>query len=1573
MLDDVLGTDTTTPESDVVQEGAEYLETLWETQEVPTKEELEKDEKSAEQLQKMLTFLERAWAASETLKEDDEDRETLRSLVTDTMGLLVTSLPPEYIENTELVYAYNDAVTEYKRKLEEEGDKGLFDQAVDKAKGGLSWALGGNPVGRQVSRALDILARPAEGIQSGVAMILADDKDRSPEAFAALGRGLTFQEQPDDFYGLKDQVDTDSDGSINAREILGVDADLGGDGWLGLTVGALDTVGLALTDPTSYVGIGLAGRAKAGIEAAERVGGRALAREVAENGLRNVDESIQAAIGDEVRRGVTRAFEQGRRMSPMERIRRMDRLQAAERQAREQIGAIATPTGRLSFAGQNIRSPIDALAEANPLRRQYGAIEEAGNVLDTASSGVRRNLAHIFGDGVENATRTANGVRVEGKILSDGKPVGAFERELLDDGTAIFNHSGVDEALQRSGIGTEFLEQQVQGLADEGFHTIKMTAQGDGVAVWGRRGFDYDVDAEDFSNSLTITSRAMRERADEIWGELTDVDALDLADEMTLTADTIDIAIRNGDPSLLPDLASDDWARVISEVDAARIPMIRKLDGVADEQGQVRQFVTNPEANIGQRFTADVTRRGVTDLVPERVRGALDGIRPRAAVARNLGQDAERITDDARVATQGVSDRLNDEMATEINAAATAAAKEFGAWSTNRSLRKGIKSADEYVRAALEGDDALARDVLRLTDDEMATIQPSEFAELAAKQADAEGMTAVANYIRTADRWRSRIDEASGAAGLADEAHRRFYVPRVLTREGRKAVIDNPALEEAVGPRSAATSIGEMGFHSERTFRPDAPVAEVNRALAAAHGLPEGTQIFTESVLGAFASRGRAAFRAATEADIFRGLQNEIVDGTPLALIDDGSKAVTAARTKAGYASLQTPAGKVWMPKEMVKEFQNVREAISSDEWVQGFTEFRRNWSQIWGANATSPLIDGIGFHSRNALGNLSLNALAGVINPVDYARALRLQRTIGRAAKAVKKGKSTWDSVWDDLKVKPDDRALITALRDHKIMGSGFFDDVVQGTADRGKVYEILGNNAMIRQGRALGSAVEDNARIAHYISKLDAPGGTPEAAARSVRKFLFDYSDLTEFERSLRHVSRFYTFMRKSTGVQLWALTHVPGRVANIERSLQSPLGSSEIGSALGLEQPGYSRERGDTIKDALGLGGTVSSFDTPFSAAVDTLTPLYEIANMLPGVQELVPGESSAQRLVESLYNLTAGGERSFIDAVYETLQKKDLFTGASLEDEGAEAQAQKWIESLIGPAWSQLDRFIGRATEGEGVGPLGNNMSEAQAEIGHELVVLSNILGMSVAPYGDAARSSNLYAINEYLEKALEGRPTTDQLRDTGLLGKKETGLRRLNSEITQEKIAEAKAAGLPTEALEAKLEEQLLQEKDSGTRVDEDGYVTSQQDRIQSYALGLGLVSESGAGKYDTLASVLYNEEHPDDPVLDEDGTPLDEYDVPVKWDMTSKPEIEEWAKANPEVPLTPAGNVGTETILAWNATHPDRPYIHSIEDRIKAGIRPIQGIYEVIVDGKKVGEWRPPGGGFYGPSVLTEK
>lgn len=92
-----------------------------------------------------------------------------------------------------------------------------------------------------------------------------------------------------------------------------------------------------------------------------------------------------------------------------------------------------------------------------------------------------------------------------------------------------------------------------------------------------------------------------------------------------------------------------------------------------------------------------------------------------------------------------------------------------------------------------------------------------------------------------------------------------------------------------------------------------------------------------------------------------------------------------------------------------------------------------------------------------------------------------------------------------------------------------------------------------------------EDAVRLALYLGRRKA-GDTADEAARFTNRHLFDYGDLTQFERSvLRRVLPFYTFSARNFPQQVRALIERPGKYATLEKVREEALKASSI-------QPGY-----------------------------------------------------------------------------------------------------------------------------------------------------------------------------------------------------------------------------------------------------------------------------------------------------------------------------------------------------------------------------------------------------------------
>uniref|UniRef100_A0A6M3KM92 Uncharacterized protein n=1 Tax=viral metagenome TaxID=1070528 RepID=A0A6M3KM92_9ZZZZ len=112
-----------------------------------------------------------------------------------------------------------------------------------------------------------------------------------------------------------------------------------------------------------------------------------------------------------------------------------------------------------------------------------------------------------------------------------------------------------------------------------------------------------------------------------------------------------------------------------------------------------------------------------------------------------------------------------------------------------------------------------------------------------------------------------------------------------------------------------------------------------------------------------------------------------------------------------------------------------------------------------------------------------------------------------------------------------------------------------------------------VLQANRWFGQQVENNARLAHFIHKLRKGHSVDEAAA-SVKKYLFDYGELTDFERDfLKPFIPFYSWMRKNTPLQIQAIVEDPGRYARIPKAMNAIEALSE--EQEGITIPDYFQE--------------------------------------------------------------------------------------------------------------------------------------------------------------------------------------------------------------------------------------------------------------------------------------------------------------------------------------------------------------------------------------------------------------
>ena len=258
-----------------------------------------------------------------------------------------------------------------------------------------------------------------------------------------------------------------------------------------------------------------------------------------------------------------------------------------------------------------------------------------------------------------------------------------------------------------------------------------------------------------------------------------------------------------------------------------------------------------------------------------------------------------------------------------------------------------------------------------------------------------------------------------------------------------------------------------------------------------------------------------------------------------------GKSAGDAKFIDAGYVPLTI----VRSPDPRVKELNTVLKDYIFDpdvaKHLDSYFEFTFNPSAETMGKTIGRIIDAVqnewkttttlifpAYHSRNFIGNLWNSAIGGVWDPRQYARAAMFQKTVDGAKEFQLGGKSYTKVAMDEV------------LSNWGITNqfSAFLALNEKGLKPGTLLERLPVSREMIGMGKWIGGKIEDNARIAHFFQRLD-EGKSPLEAAISVKRYLFDYADLTQFEKAvMRRAFPFYAWTRKNVPLQLRALVERP-----------------------------------------------------------------------------------------------------------------------------------------------------------------------------------------------------------------------------------------------------------------------------------------------------------------------------------------------------------------------------------------------------------------------------------------------
>ena len=404
------------------------------------------------------------------------------------------------------------------------------------------------------------------------------------------------------------------------------------------------------------------------------------------------------------------------------------------------------------------------------------------------------------------------------------------------------------------------------------------------------------------------------------------------------------------------------------------------------------------------------------------------------------------------------------------------------------------------------------------------------------------------------------------------------FIDSSLTQFGKKAAFDTVAPEgyqlvypkgklrifmrEAIDPkadkafRSAAEELSTLATRTTRTTQ---TVAHGAAGLATSGPMARVEQIVRESLELRGMTKGEAetyilrikqASNQGEVGDIITEVSeqvdivvNGLIQGAEGGLLD--ANMLDVFRQKFPSITKRVPAYLV--PNEIADDL------TKAGKWWSGDKEatFVGKWfDRLQGAWKLQATVWRLPFHLRNAYSNMFQAYLGGVKNPTNYIEAIGLQSgTLGKIN--IKGVAHTRD---DFIKLAKEKGVLGRGWiggESHKKIAQELEHVFQTGTW---KTAKRVPKMILSTGPRAVGMAFENNARLALFAKRLRL-GDDAETAAWSVKKYLFDYSELTDFEKTvMRRAFPFYTWTRKNAPLQFEQLFMQPQKYAKYPKVLRA-----------------------------------------------------------------------------------------------------------------------------------------------------------------------------------------------------------------------------------------------------------------------------------------------------------------------------------------------------------------------------------------------------------------------------------
>ena len=327
-----------------------------------------------------------------------------------------------------------------------------------------------------------------------------------------------------------------------------------------------------------------------------------------------------------------------------------------------------------------------------------------------------------------------------------------------------------------------------------------------------------------------------------------------------------------------------------------------------------------------------------------------------------------------------------------------------------------------------------------------------------------------------------------------------------------------------------------------KTRQLDGTIEGINKYFQGRYGV----QLFEPDAVKAFAARKAEHIKAVNTYDFLTnigtqfGKQAEVVTKEIKSPIT--GKLITKETVKPifengiKYVESSVPQLKgTLLPEQIVKHVDDTYKTLTNEEATKKFIGLYDKALGFWKGSVTGWFPS---FHTRNAMGGIFNNWIAGVKSPVRYLQGDQIARGLEGTITTQLGTKYSYGQI----------RELATKLG--AIGQPGYLDVMREVEKDMGKgpVSKLmdLPKNAM--------EIVENRLRLPLFVDRL-IKGDAPEQAAKQVFQFHFDYAPeaLTGFEQNvMKRLLPFYRWTRGNIPLQLEQMVKQPGKYAAIGKFL-------------------------------------------------------------------------------------------------------------------------------------------------------------------------------------------------------------------------------------------------------------------------------------------------------------------------------------------------------------------------------------------------------------------------------------